>query len=147
MGPKSEIYYFALGVEYLDLNRLDEAEAVFKEAEQRKLESEFLLASRYQLAFVKGDRTQMTQVAATAMGKPGAEDLLLAAQADTEAWYGKLKNARELTQGAMESAEHNDAKETAGTYQAEAALREVESGNRERARADVDAAMKLACEP
>jgi eukaryotic-like serine/threonine-protein kinase len=143
MGPKSDLYYFALGVDYLDLNRLDEAEAVFKEAEQRKLESEFLLASRYQLAFVKGDRTQMTQVAATAMGKPGAEDLLLAAQAETEAWYGKLKNARELTQGAMESAEHNDAKETAGTYQAEAALREVESGNRERARADVNVAMKL----
>jgi tetratricopeptide (TPR) repeat protein len=144
MGPQSEIYYLALGVEYLDLNRLDEAEAVFKEAEQRNLESEFLLASRYQWAFVKGDRTQMTQVVATAMGKPGAEDLLLAAQAETEAWYGKLKNARELTQGAMESAERNDAEETAGTYQAEAALREVESGNRERARANVVAAMKLA---
>jgi Flp pilus assembly protein TadD len=143
MGPKSDLYYFALGVDYLVLNRLDEAEAVFKEAEQRKLESEFLLASRYQLAFVKGDRTQMTQVAATAMGKPGAEDLLLAAQAETEAWYGNLKNARELTQGAMESAEHNDSKETAGTYQAEAALREVESGNPERARADVDVAMKF----
>ena len=143
MGPKSDLYYFALGVDYLDLNRLDEAEAVFKEAEQRKLESEFLLASRYQLAFVKGDRTQMTRMAATAMGKPGAEDLLLAAQAETEAWYGNLKNARELTQGAMESAEHNDSKETAGTYQAEAALREVESGNPERARADVDVAMKF----
>ena len=44
----------------------------------------------------------------------------------------------------MDSAEHNDAKETAATYQAEAALREVESGNRSKARADVNTAMKLA---
>ena len=78
------------------------------------------------------------------MGKPGTEDLLLAAQADTEGWYGKLKNARELTRRAMDSAQHNDAKETAATYQAAAALREVESGNREQARADADAALKLA---
>ena len=86
----------------------------------------------------------MAQMAAAAMGKPGTEDLLLASQADTEAWYGKLKNARELTRRAMDSAQRNDAKETAATYQAAAALREVESGNREQARADADAALKLA---
>ena len=101
-----------------------------KQAEERKLEGEFLLSDRYQLAFLKGDAAQMAQLAAAAMGKPGTEDLLLAAQADTEGWYGKLKNARELTRRAMDSAQHNDAKETAATYQAAAALREVESGNR-----------------
>ena len=78
--------------------------------------------------------------------RPGAaaEDLLLASQADTEVWYGKLKKARQLTRQAMDSAQHNDAKETAAAYQAAAALPEVESGNRERARADADAALKLA---
>jgi hypothetical protein len=56
-----------------------------------------------------------------------------------------LKNARELTRRAMDSAQRNDAKETAATYQAvAAALREVEAGNREQARADADAALKLA---
>jgi tetratricopeptide (TPR) repeat protein len=55
-----------------------------------------------------------------------------------------LKNARELTRQAMDSAQHNDAKETAGSDLAAAALREVESGNRERARADAEAALKLA---
>ena len=126
-------YYLNLGNGYAALNRLDEAEAVYKQAEERKLESECLLANRYQLAFLKSDTAQMAQLAAAAMGKPGTEDLLLAAQADTEAWYGKLKNARELTRRAMDSAEHNDAKETAATYQAAAALREVESGNRKQA--------------
>jgi tetratricopeptide (TPR) repeat protein len=44
----------------------------------------------------------------------------------------------------MDSAEHNDAKESAASYQVAAALREVESGNREQARADANAALKLA---
>ena len=56
------------------------------------------------------------------MGKPGTEDQLLAAQADTEAWYGKLKNAREQTRRAMISAERNDAKEAAADYQAAAGI-------------------------
>jgi tetratricopeptide (TPR) repeat protein len=96
------------------------------------------------LAFLKGDAPKMAQLASAAMGKPGTEDLLLAAQADTEGWYGKLKNAHELSRRAMDSAEHNDAKESAASYQAAAALREVESGNREQARADANAALKLA---
>jgi len=86
----------------------------------------------------------MEEFASAAMGKPGLEDLMLASQADTQAWYGKLKNARELTRRAMDSAKHNDAKETAALYQAESALREVEAGNREKARTEANAALKLA---
>ena len=143
-SPNNETNYANVGAALINLNRLDEAETVYKQAEERKLEGEQLLAGRYSLAFLKGDAAQMAQVAAAAMGKPGIEDFMLATQADTEAWYGKLKNARELTRQAMDSAEHNDAKETAAAYQAAAALREVESGNREQARADADAAVKLA---
>ena len=144
LEPNAADNYEGLVSDCMNLDRLDEAEAVFKQSEERKLESEGLLALRYQLAFLKGDAAQMAQLASAAMGKPGTEDLLLAAQADTEAWYGRLKAARELTRRAMDSAQRNDAKETAAAYQAEAALREVESGNRERALADADAAMKLA---
>jgi tetratricopeptide (TPR) repeat protein len=44
----------------------------------------------------------------------------------------------------MDSAQHNDAKETAALYQAQAALWEVGSGNREQVLADGSAALKLA---
>ena len=127
LEPNNGINYGAVGVEYAALNRLDEAEAVYKQAEDRKLESEDLPFDRYLLAFLKGDTARMAQVAAGAMGKPGTEDLVLASQADTEGWYGRLGNARALTQRAMDSAERNDAKETAAIYQAAAALREVEA--------------------
>ena len=144
LEPNKEINYANLGSAYASLNRLDEAEKVYKRAEERKRESEALLQARYQLAFLKDDRTQMSRFASAAIGKPGAEDLLLAMQADTEAWYGKLKNARAFTRRAMESAQHNDAKETAALYQATAALVEVQYGNAEMARAHANAAVKLA---
>ena len=143
LEPNNGINYGAVGAEYAALNRLDNAEAVYKQAEDRKLESEDLPWNRYVLAFLKGDTAQMAQVAAGATAKPGTEDLVLASQADTEGWYGRLRNARELTRRAMDSAERNDAKETAAIYQAAEALREVEAGNREQARAEADAAVKL----
>ena len=143
LEPKDEVKYLNLGAAYQNLNRLEEAEAVYKQAKERTLESEGILQYRYQLAFLKSDTAQMAQLVSAAMGKPGTEDLLLASQADTEAWYGKFKNARELTRRAMDSAQHNDATETAATYQAAAALRQVEAGNRKQARADADAALGL----
>jgi eukaryotic-like serine/threonine-protein kinase len=144
LEPNNVACYSNLGVLYQQLNRFEEAEAMYKQADDRKLESEWLLTGRYLLAFLKADAAQMERLASAAMGKPGSEDLLLANQADTQAWYGKLKNARELTRRAMDSAGHNDAKESAAGYKAESALREVELGNSEQARTDANAAMKLA---
>jgi tetratricopeptide (TPR) repeat protein/tRNA A-37 threonylcarbamoyl transferase component Bud32 len=144
LDPDNGILYYVLGLAYMSGNQLDEAEAVYKQAEERKLEGETILQGHYWLAFLKGNAAQMAQLVSAAMGKPGAEDLLLDMQADTEGWYGKLKSAHELTGRAMDSAQHNDAKETAAAYQAEAVLREVEAGNREQARAEANAAVKLA---
>jgi len=144
LEPNDATNYGNTGNALVTLNRLDEAEAVYRQAEEHKLEGEVLLVNRYQLAFLKGDKAGMAQSASAAIGKAGAEDLLLAAQADTEGWYGKLKNAHELTRRAMDSAERNDAKESAADYQTTGALREVEFGRPEQARADASAALKLA---
>jgi tetratricopeptide (TPR) repeat protein/tRNA A-37 threonylcarbamoyl transferase component Bud32 len=144
LDPNNVMNYLNLGIAHTIFNRLDEAEAVYKQAEERKLESELLLQGRYWLAFLRGNAAQMAQLLSAAMGKPGSEDLLLATQADTEGWYGKLKNAQKLTKQAMDSAQHHDAKEAGAAYQAGEALREVESGNREQARAEANAAVKLA---
>jgi serine/threonine protein kinase/predicted Zn-dependent protease len=140
LEPNNGANYLNLGGAYLNLNRLEEAEAVYKKVEERKLWGGSLLAYRYDLAFVKGDTAQMAQLLSAAP----AEDSLLGRQADTEGWYGKLKNAHELTGRAMDSAQQNDLKERAGAYQVAAALREVGSGNREQARTEANAAVKLA---
>jgi len=144
LAPTVGINYLNLCIAYISLNRLDEAETVYKQAEERKLGIEWLLQARYWLGFLKGDAAGMSQSFSDAMGKPVTEDLLLATLADTEGWYGKLRNAHELTERAMDSAKRNDDKEGAAAFQAAAALREVESGNRKQARAEAKAAVKLA---
>ena len=51
LEPNNEVNYVNLGSDYVALNRLDEAEAVYKQAEERKLESEYLLQNRYRWLF------------------------------------------------------------------------------------------------
>ena len=135
--------YVNLGAAYMNLNRLDEAEQAFKQAEQRGLAGETLALYWYQLDFVRGNTTGMARMVAAAAGKPGTEDSMLATQADTEAWYGKFHNAGELTQRAVDLATRNDAKETAANYEADAAIREVAAGSRPQARNDANSALKL----
>lgn len=144
LDPNSGINYLNVGNAYLNLDRLAEAETVYRQSEEHKLESEALLASRYQIAFLKNNVAAMQDFAAAAMGKPGAEDLLLAMQSDTEAWNGRFSAARQLTQQAMEVAERNQAKESAAAYQMQSALREAEFGNAQKALADAGSALKLA---
>jgi len=70
-----------------------------------------------------------------ATGRPGAEDALLSAASDTEAFYGRFDLARSLTKRAAQSAKNADMAETAAGWKANAALREAEVGNKVQARA------------
>ena len=135
--------YENLANAYENLNRLDEAEEVLKEAEQHRLGGPALLMDRYELAFLKGDRAEMTELAVALKGVPGLEDPLFAMLGDTEAWYGRFKNARELGHQAIEFAERNNDKETAAFYLAGQALSRAPAGNRLQTRADAAAALKL----
>ena len=135
--------YSNLGLMYVMLNRLDEAKATFDEALAHKLDGGALRLSMYYLAFRRGDEAQMAQQVTWGAGKPGAEDALLSAQSDTEAYYGRMSKAREFTRRAVDSATRNDSKETAATWQINAALREVEIGNVALGRQGVATALAL----
>jgi hypothetical protein len=128
----------------VSLNRFDEAEAVYKLSDERHLPYQGRPKSLYLLAFLKGDQARMAQLAASVAGKRSAEDAMLGSQADTEAWYGRIKSARVFTQRSMDAALRNDATETAAGHQAGAALFEAESGEWKQARSDANAAVKLA---
>jgi len=104
----------------------------------------FLRLEMYYLAFVRGDSSQMEQQLAWGAGKPGVEDLLLSAQSDMEAYYGRLTKARDFSRRAVDSAVRADSKETAALWQVNAALREAEFGNAAPAKQGVAAALALA---
>jgi DNA-binding winged helix-turn-helix (wHTH) protein/tetratricopeptide (TPR) repeat protein len=141
LEPNVENNLFQVVWDNIALNRLDEAETVLNEARQRNFGGEDLLYLRNALAFLKGDRSQMVL---TETGQPGAGDLLVAQQASNEGYYGRLKDARALMHRAIDLAERNDAGETAAGYEAKMALFEVGAGNRQQARADAEAALKMA---
>ena len=127
--PDRTIPYTTLVFGYVALNQPDEAKTVYEQAFDRKLDSPFFHVALYQIAFLQNDRAGMTQQVAWSAGKPGAEDELLGAEADTAAYFGRLKKAAELSQRAVESAERMEEKETAATYSAVSVLREGLFGN------------------
>jgi predicted Zn-dependent protease len=127
----------------LALNRTDEARTTLEDALGRKLDSHLVRLALYETAFLRGDQATMQQQLTWAAGRPGEEDWLLSAQSDTEAYFGRLAMAREFSRRAMESAVGADAKESAGLWQANAALREAEFGNASSARQDAIAALAL----
>jgi tetratricopeptide (TPR) repeat protein len=144
LEPNDWVSYASVANDYMILNRFDDAQAIFRQAEDRKLEGPSLWMNRYQVAFLRGDTTQMTEAISAAAGKPDFEDVLLGTQADTEAWYGRSINARELTRRASDLAQQNESKGLAASYLAAAALREAEFGERQLAITDAEAAVKLA---
>jgi eukaryotic-like serine/threonine-protein kinase len=144
LEPNTVIGYANLGQNFLALNRLDDAQAMFQQALARKLDSGGLRWWVYYLAFLRGDSAQMAQQLAWGEGKPGAEDPLLSAQSDTEAYYGRLTKARDYSRRAVDSAVRADSKETAALWQVNAAVREAEFGNMGAAKQDVSAALALA---
>ena len=144
LEPGDATNYADMALDYLFLNRVDEAKQVLQQAQTLKLENENLLTDAYSLAFFRGDAGEMERVVASAAGKPGAEDALLGTHSDTQAYYGRLGKARELARRAEETARHNGDPETAAGYRVEAAVWEAEMGNLAQAQQDVAAALALA---
>jgi len=117
------------------------------EAGKRNLDSEFLHLNRYHLAFLENDLPAMQEQSLWARGKPSAEDGQLSDDSDTEAYYGRLRKARELTRQAVESAKRNAGTDTAALWQVNEALREAEFGNTALARKAVADTMALSSKP
>jgi tetratricopeptide (TPR) repeat protein len=87
------------------LGRLDEAEA-----EAKKLDSGPLVL--YQLAFVRGDQTEMQRQVDRTKGRP-IEYRMLGIQAEAAAYSGQLRKAREFGRHAVDLAESFNDKELA----------------------------------
>jgi tetratricopeptide (TPR) repeat protein len=103
-----------------------------------------LHANLYAVGFAKGDSALMQRELSWAEGKPNGEDSLLAAQSDTEAYYGRLQKAREYTRRAVESAKKAELPESAAVWEVEAAMREAMFGYPEEAKKHAESALELA---
>jgi eukaryotic-like serine/threonine-protein kinase len=144
IDPNQSTNYSNLASCFLALNQPDQAKAQLDRGIALKFDSAQMHQQYYFLAFLRGDTADMANQVAWGAGKPGDEDPLLSTQSDTEAYYGRLAQAREFSRRAMDSAIRADSKETAALWQANAALREAEFGDAAAAKQDAAAALALA---
>ncbi len=125
---------------YIELNRLDEARATYRQALARKLYHPYFPEDLYTIAFLENDAAGMKQQLTSAA--QAEDDKLLANEADTAAYSGRLREAEELTSRAMESAEQAGEKEKAASFSSTSGLREALLGNAEEARRRARLAME-----
>jgi eukaryotic-like serine/threonine-protein kinase len=127
---------------YMALNRFQEAGTVLQQALARKEDGEQIRLPLYVMAFLQGDAAGMQQQVAWAAQQPKDFGLILAAQAATDAYYGRIAEARNASRRAAQSAVGADAKEDAATWQAAQALWDAEFGDSSKARSAADEALR-----
>jgi serine/threonine protein kinase len=143
VAPTRVTGYANLISAYLALDRVDEAKAIYDQAMQHKFDNEYLREMRYEIAFLQNDEAEMRRQIESAAGNLSAEAALLAQQADTDAYYGQLKQAREATQRAVAAAKRDGAIESAALWLASGAYREALVGNAAGARQLANEALAL----
>ncbi len=144
LDPDNSIGYSNLIQGYAYVNDLKDATAAYEEAVRRKPDNGAPHAYMYGVAFLERDTGEMERQAKWAANNPAAAEGLLSYESDTEAFYGRLSKARELSQRALQSDEHNGLKDSAAGIQTIAALREAEFGNLAQARQEITSALAMA---
>jgi len=140
IDPDSVLIYSTLASDDLVLGRRQEAKNIFDQASQQNLDGSVLRLARYELAFLEGDGDGMAAQLAWSAHEPG-EGIFLSAQSDTEAYYGRLRKARELSRRASDASARSGMSEAAAIWEASAALRECDFGNPELARRGAESAL------
>jgi tetratricopeptide (TPR) repeat protein len=144
LNPDSSAGYLNLEANYAALNRAEDAAAAYRQSLSRNLEHPILHVNRYGVAFLQQDTAEMQRQLDWIRGKRGVEDMLLSMHSDTEAYFGHLRQAREFSRKAADSAVLSGKKESAAEWLLNAALREAELGYPAQAREQVTAAFDLA---
>jgi hypothetical protein len=111
------------------VGRIKNARDMLAEAQQKGFDGLLIRGDLYALAFLAGDNAEMEREVAWAAGRPGEEDQMLSNHADTQAYYGRMEKARDLSRRAVDSAVRADSKEAGATWLTFQGLREAEVGN------------------
>jgi len=147
LDPGQALPYAGLMEDYIALNRLADAEGVYKDAEARHLATGHVQNNFYLLAFLRGDAHEMAQMTAALSSEPGFEIMALREESNTAAYFGHFRTARELTEHMKEIALREKDSAVAADFLSDAAFREALVGNSEEAGRYAAEAAKLGGEP
>jgi serine/threonine protein kinase/Flp pilus assembly protein TadD len=134
LDPSSGAGQLNLVMDLLAIDDTESAEVLLQQSMAQGMQSVWLSYARYQLAFLQNDERGMQEALAEA--KTGEiEEMLLAAQADTEAYHGRMRHARQLNRNLVaQMARRIGGAESAAQRDAITGLWEAEVGNLELAR-------------
>ncbi len=125
LNPNSASGHSLLAMSSVGLNRFDEAKEIIRQAQSQNLENLRMHQNLYRIAFVQGDAAGVKKEIDWATGKP-EEYAAQSWQADSAAFYGQLRKAREFSIRASDMANRRDLKEVAAQIAAGAAVRDAQ---------------------
>ncbi len=131
---------------YRFLNRLPEAKALLEQAIARGVGGGFIRGELYQVAFLEGDTVGMQLQVEAAKGRSWEHGMVWL-EGWAAAYFGKVREFRELCQRAIQLAQRRNLKHLAGDWTAHAAEVEALFGNLQQARVGIEAALAMTPEP
>src|ERR1017187_9112334 len=143
LDPDFTMGYYNLAVNNAYLGRLDEAENALRRAAGRGLEIDEFLMLKHDIAFLKGDAADMALASTQARQRSGADTWISDKEASALAYSGHLRQARVLSQQAIDQGIQGAQPERAALWQAGASLREALFGNAPEAEKSANKALKL----
>jgi eukaryotic-like serine/threonine-protein kinase len=124
LNPSSASGYSLLAAAFVGLNRFDEAKKIIGQAQAQKLGTTAMRRILYRIAFVQGDAGTMQQQIEWVNGKP--DDYVAQGwQAETAAFSGQSRKAKEFSSRAFDLAEHRNLKEVAAQIAVGGATRDA----------------------
>jgi DNA-binding winged helix-turn-helix (wHTH) protein/Flp pilus assembly protein TadD len=147
LDPSGASTYGNAAVSMLALGREKDADGILAEADNHRLQTDYLLQVRYWKAFLQGHSSDMEALLSQSANVPGARPVLIAEQARTEAYFGRFQKSRQLSELAANMMERQGDKESAANCLAELGLREAEIGSDARAQTYILRARQLSRGP
>jgi tetratricopeptide (TPR) repeat protein len=129
LDPDNPMAYANLANAYRFRNQLEEAERTIQRGVDRKLASPDFQLARFYFAFLKNDLEGMERVARLSQDEPELQDLIADQRGFVFAYHGRLRQARTMSQWAVDLARQSDNLESAAQHEAAAAVREALFGS------------------
>jgi eukaryotic-like serine/threonine-protein kinase len=143
-GEPESIYYTQVAAAYVALGRYDEAKAIIKEANDRKLDVPFFHRILYYVAFAQSDTAAMQhELAMLSAASPEMNAVALGIDGESQAHAGRMTKARETFKRAIEAYQALGKKESAANVLISQARIEAEIGDQASAKRDAAAGLAL----
>jgi serine/threonine protein kinase/tetratricopeptide (TPR) repeat protein len=122
LNPNVAVNFWNLGEPLLNLNRFDEAKAIFQKSFEQQLDTSHIHIFQYEIAFIEENVEEMQKHLTWLQNQPD-EYVAINLQTKTAAFRGQWRKAQEFSKRAIDLAARSEAQGVAAQFAVEQALR------------------------